>query len=102
MRRQVSRQFIAENESPEEPRAQTAIEPEKLPPAGAGEFHLRLLSDAAFIARKHKDDLPLNPETATNRMSSNGQTFSAYSQNAFLHSTAAPVGRNLLPALPCF
>ena len=49
-----------------------------------------------------KDDLPLNPETATNCTSSNGQTFSAYSQNAFLHSTAAPVGRNLLPALPCF
>ena len=66
MRRQVSRQFVAENESPEEPRAQAAIEPDKLPPAGAGEVHLRLLSDAAFIARKHKDDLPLNPEMATN------------------------------------
>jgi hypothetical protein len=65
MRRQVSRQFIAENESPEEPRAQTAVELEKLPPAGAGEVHMRLFLDAAFIARKHKDDLPLNPETAT-------------------------------------
>ena len=102
MRRQVSRQFIAENESLEEPHAQAAIEPEKLPPAGAGEGHLRLLSDAAFIARKHKDDPPLNPETATNCMSSNGQTFGVCSRNAHCHSTAAPVGRNLLPALPCF
>ena len=41
VRRQVSNQFIAENKSPEEPRAQTAIEPEKLPPAGAGEVRLR-------------------------------------------------------------
>ena len=102
MRRQVSRQFIAENESSDELRAQAAIKPHKLPPAGTGEVHLRLLSDAAFIARKHKDDLPLNPETATNRMNSNGQTFNVYSRNAFLHSTAAPFGRNLLPALPCF
>ena len=102
MRRQVSRQFIAENESSDELRTPTAIEPDKLPPAGAGEVHLRLLSDAAFIARKHKDDLPLNPETATNCMSSNGQTFSVYSRNTFLHSAVAPVGRNLLPALPCF
>ena len=102
MRRQVSRQFIAENESSDELRTPTAIEPEKLPPGGAGEVHLRLFSDTAFIARKHKDDLPLNPETATNCMSSNGQTFGVYSWNAFLHSTAAPVGRNLLPALPCF
>ena len=102
VRRQVSRQFIAENESSDELRTPTAIEPEKLPPGGAGEVHLRLFSDTAFIARKHKDDLPLNPDTATNCTSSNRQTFSIYSRNAFLRSTAAPFGRNLLPALPCF
>ena len=49
MRRQVSRQFIAENESPEEPRAQAAVESHKLPPAGAGEVHLRLLLHRAPI-----------------------------------------------------
>ena len=41
MRRQVSRQFVAENESPDEPRAQTAVELEELPPAGACEVYLR-------------------------------------------------------------
>ena len=51
VRRQVSRQFIAENESSDELRTPTAIEPEKLPPGGAGEVHLRLFSDTAFIAR---------------------------------------------------
>ena len=55
-----------------------------------------------FAVGVDKDDLPLNPETATNGMSSNGQTFGVYSQNAHCHSTAAPFGRNLLPALPCF
>ena len=102
VRRQVSSQFIAENESLDEPCAQAAVELEELPPAGAGEVHLRLLLDAVFTARKHKDDLPLHLETATNCMSSNGQTFSVCSRNAHCHSTAAPVGRNPLPALPCF
>ena len=50
VRRQVSRQFIAENESPEEPRAQTAIEPHKLPPAGAGEIYLRRSLASLFVA----------------------------------------------------
>ena len=42
------------------------VEFRKLPPATAGEVHLRLLLDAVFIACKHKDDLPFHLETATN------------------------------------
>ena len=47
-------------------------------------------------------DLPLNLETATNYIDSDGQTCYVYSWNTFFHSTAAPVGHNLLLALPCF
>ena len=102
VRCQVGCQFVSENESPNEPCAQATVEPDKLPPAGAGEIHLRLLFDAVFIARKHKDDLPLNLETATNCIDSDGQTCYVYRWNTFFHSTAAPVGHNLLLALPCF
>ena len=69
---EVGNQFIPKDEGPDEPRAQTAVEACKLPPAGSGEFYLYMV--LALIARNHKSDLPLNPETATEAQLSSGQT----------------------------
>jgi len=75
----VGSQLISKDESPDEPCAKITVEACKLPPAGTGEFYLymvlALIARTAFlIARNHKSDLPLNPETATEAQLLHGQT----------------------------
>ena len=60
----IGRQLMAKNKCTDEPCTQAAVEACKLPPAGTGELDL-CFGQPALIARNHKSDLPLNPETAT-------------------------------------